>query len=122
MCLAPSPSGLHTEARMFPIFALDAGVPISEVTMVTTGNKPALQCGGMNLAWPELQQRLPNEHTWNNWVSRWTAAFTKARDISRLTSSDTTAMAQNTMVESVVATNQQHARTISDLTGATAAI
>jgi hypothetical protein len=32
-------------------FALDAGVPISKVTMVTTSTKAALNCGGMELAW-----------------------------------------------------------------------
>jgi hypothetical protein len=31
-------------------FALDAGIPISEATMVTTGTKAALNCGGMELA------------------------------------------------------------------------
>jgi hypothetical protein len=31
-------------------FAQDAGVPISEATMVTTGTKAALNCGGMELA------------------------------------------------------------------------
>ena len=128
-------------------FALDARVPISEATMVTTGTKAALQCGGMTLAWREWQRRPSNDHTWNNWVSHWTAAFTEARDISRLTSSDTTfganaavtdnisqqmvdsldnlanaAVARNTTVESLVATNQQQARTISDLTAAIAAI
>ena len=32
-------------------FTLDARVPISEATMVTTGTKAALQCGCMTLAW-----------------------------------------------------------------------
>jgi hypothetical protein len=34
-------------------FAQDAGVPISEATMVTTGTKAALNCGGMELTWRE---------------------------------------------------------------------
>ncbi len=35
------------------VFAADAGVPISEKTMVTTGTKHALACGNMMLAWRE---------------------------------------------------------------------
>jgi hypothetical protein len=34
----------------FQTFALDAGIPISEATMVSTGTKAALTCGGMELA------------------------------------------------------------------------
>jgi hypothetical protein len=34
----------------YQTFALDAGVPISEATMVTTGTKAALNCGGIELA------------------------------------------------------------------------
>jgi hypothetical protein len=34
-------------------FAQDTGVPISEASMVTTGTKAALNCGGMELAWHE---------------------------------------------------------------------
>jgi hypothetical protein len=32
-------------------FAQDAGVPISEATMVTTGMMAALNCGGVELTW-----------------------------------------------------------------------
>jgi hypothetical protein len=35
------------------VFATDAGVPISEATMVTTGTKHALATGSMTLAWRE---------------------------------------------------------------------
>jgi hypothetical protein len=35
------------------MFTQDAGVPISEATMVTTGTKAAINCGGMELAWRE---------------------------------------------------------------------
>jgi hypothetical protein len=34
-------------------FALDAAIPISEATMVSTGTKAAINCGGMELAWRE---------------------------------------------------------------------
>jgi hypothetical protein len=37
------------------VFALDAGVPMSKATMVTTGTKYALACGNMTMAW----------HKWN---------------------------------------------------------
>jgi hypothetical protein len=33
------------------VFALDAAVPISKATMVTTGTKHALACGNMTMAW-----------------------------------------------------------------------
>jgi hypothetical protein len=33
------------------VFALDAAVPISEATMVTTGIKHALVCGNMTMVW-----------------------------------------------------------------------
>jgi hypothetical protein len=34
-------------------FALNAGIPISEATMVSTGTKASITCGGMELAWRE---------------------------------------------------------------------
>jgi hypothetical protein len=33
------------------MFAQEAGIPISEEMMATTGTKHALNCGNMNLAW-----------------------------------------------------------------------
>ena len=66
-------------------FALDAGLPISEATMVTTGMKAALNCGGMELAWREWKRRPVIDQTWNNWKQHWTAAFTESRDIHRMT-------------------------------------
>jgi hypothetical protein len=35
------------------VFVLDAAVPISKATMVTTGTKRALTCGNMTMAWRE---------------------------------------------------------------------
>ena len=67
-------------------FALDAGVPISEATMVTTGTKAALNCGGMELAWREWKRRPVLDQTWNNWKLHWSVAFTESRDIHRMTS------------------------------------
>jgi hypothetical protein len=69
-------------------FALDTGVPISKATMVTTGTKAALNCGGMELAWQEWKRRPLFNQTWNNWKQHWTAAFTKSRDIHPMTSND----------------------------------
>jgi hypothetical protein len=69
-------------------FALDAGIPISEATMVSTGTKAALNCGGMELAWREWTRRPIVDHTWNNWKTHWTAAFAESRDITRMTAGD----------------------------------
>jgi hypothetical protein len=59
------------------MFAQDAGIPISEATMVTTSTKAALNCGGMELAWHKCKRHLLINQTWNNWKSHWTAAFSK---------------------------------------------
>jgi hypothetical protein len=56
--------------------------------MVTTGTKAALNCGGMELAWCEWKRRPVVDQTWNNWKKYWTAAFTKSRDIHRMTTPD----------------------------------
>jgi hypothetical protein len=44
-------------------FAQDAGMPISEEMMVTTGTKHALNCGNMTLAWEEWKHRPLLDHT-----------------------------------------------------------
>jgi hypothetical protein len=72
------------------IFVPDAGVPISDELMVTTGSKHALSSGNMMLNWREWKRRPANEHTWANWKLHWTAVFAKMRDISRMTTGDTT--------------------------------
>jgi hypothetical protein len=72
------------------VFAADAGVPISDELMVTTGSKHALSSGNMTLNWREWKCRPENEHTWANWKLHWTAAFAKMRDISRMTTGNTT--------------------------------
>ena len=69
-------------------FALDAGIPISEATMVSTGTKAAINCGGMELAWREWKRRPLADQTWNNWKTHWTAAFAESRDITRMTAGD----------------------------------
>jgi hypothetical protein len=72
------------------VFAADAGVPISDELMVTTGSKHALSSGNMTLNWREWKRRPANDHTWANWKLHWTAAFAEMRDISRMTTGDTT--------------------------------
>jgi hypothetical protein len=58
-------------------FAQDASVPFSEATMVTTGTKATLNCGGMGLAWRKQKCCPLIDHMWNNWKLHWTAASCK---------------------------------------------
>jgi hypothetical protein len=44
----------------------------------------------MTLNWREWKRRPANEHTWANWKLHWTAAFVEMRDISRMTTGDST--------------------------------
>jgi hypothetical protein len=124
-------------------FALDSGVPISKEMMVTTGTNHALNCGNMMLAWGEWNHcPLLDQRRWNNWKDHWTAAFAEMRDINRMTSGDSAianqAAAQeivqeekmvalldnlanayiqkNDTTEKLVATNQQQAKIIANLT------
>jgi hypothetical protein len=72
------------------VFAADAGVPILDKLMVTTGSKHALSSGNMTLGWREWKRRPAIEHTWANWKIHWMAAFTEMCDISRMTTGETT--------------------------------
>jgi hypothetical protein len=69
-------------------FAQDAGVTISEATMVTTGTKAALNCGSMELGRREQKRHPLVDQTWNNWKLHWTAAFSETRDIHWMTAND----------------------------------
>jgi hypothetical protein len=71
-------------------FAQDAGIPISKATMVTTGTKAALNCGGMELTWQEWKRCPLVDHTWNKWKLHWTAAFAETRDINRMIANNST--------------------------------
>ena len=122
------------------IFVADAGVPISDELMVTTGSKHALSSGNMTLNWREWKRRPAIEHTWANWKLHWTAAFAEMRDISRMTTGDTTfganqaaeikqaqqmaasldnlanaSIQKNTTIENLVATNAALTRSIQDI-------
>jgi hypothetical protein len=70
------------------VFAANAGVPIFDKTMVTTGTKHALACSNMTLAWHEWKRHPILDHTWPNWKAHWTAAFAKMHDINRMTASE----------------------------------
>ncbi len=65
-------------------FAQDISVPISKATIVTTGTKAALNCGGMKLAWCKWKRCPLIDHTWNNWKLHWTAAFAETHDMNRM--------------------------------------
>jgi hypothetical protein len=65
-------------------FAQDAGIPISKATMVTTGTKATLNCGGMELAWRNWERCSLVDHMWNNWKLHWRAAFAETRNINRM--------------------------------------
>jgi hypothetical protein len=69
-------------------FAQDASVPISEATMVTTGTKATLNCGGMELAWCKWKCHPLTDHTWNNWKLHWTEAFAETRNINCMIAND----------------------------------
>ncbi len=65
-------------------FGQYTSIPISKATMVTTGTKAALNCGGMELAWRKWNRCPLVDHTWNNWKLHWTAAFAETRNINRM--------------------------------------
>jgi hypothetical protein len=69
-------------------FALDAGIRISKATMVLTGTKAAINCGGMELAWRKWRRPPIINQMWNNWKVHWTAAFAESRDITCMTVGD----------------------------------
>jgi hypothetical protein len=86
---ASLPFAIHTRKQeKCQTFAQDASVPISEATMVTTGTKAALNCGGVELVWHEWKRRTLVDQTWNNWKLHWAAAFSKTRDIHWMTANN----------------------------------
>ncbi len=72
------------------VFGHDAGVPISNATMVTTGTEHALATRNMTLAWCEWKHRPIANHTWPNWKAHWTAAFAKMRNFNRMMAGEST--------------------------------
>jgi hypothetical protein len=66
------------------VFALNAAVPISEATMVTTGTKHALSCSNMIMAWREWNRCAIANHTWPNWKTHWMSVFAEMHGINRM--------------------------------------
>jgi hypothetical protein len=122
------------------VFATDAGVPISNKTMITTGTKHALACSNMTLAWQEWKRCPIIDHTWPKWKAHWTAAFAKMRDINRMTAGKMTfganqaakldqaqqmlssldnlanaTIQRNTTIENLVTTNATLTKAIADI-------
>jgi hypothetical protein len=71
------------------VVAANVRLPISNEAMLTTGTKHALACGNMTLAWCKWKRCPLPDHTWPNWKSYWTAAFTKMHNINQMTARDT---------------------------------
>ncbi|KAL7523601.1 hypothetical protein ACHAXR_000252 [Thalassiosira sp. AJA248-18] len=65
--------------------ANDAGVEITEATMVTTGTKHAVATGGMEDAWKIWMRRAVPLCTWPEWKRHWTTAFQEKRELVKLT-------------------------------------
>ncbi len=77
------PLAVYTSKQeRFPVFALNAAVPISEATMVTTGSKHALACGNMTMVWHKWNRCAITNHTRSNWKTHWTSAFGKMHNIN----------------------------------------
>jgi hypothetical protein len=71
-------------------FAHSIGIPISEATMVLTGIKAAITCGGMELAWREWKCQPIINQTRNNWKMHWTLDFSETYDINQMTAGNCT--------------------------------
>jgi hypothetical protein len=71
------------------VFSANAGVPISNKTMITTSTKHNLECSNMMMALHKWKRFPPINHTWPNWKAHWTPAFAKMCAINRMTASDT---------------------------------
>ena len=79
-----SPSTLWKQ-ELCQEMAKEVNVPITEATMVTTGNKHAVATSGMDDAWFGWMQ-LPNDQkTWVRWKTMWGGAFLEKRELIRLT-------------------------------------
>jgi hypothetical protein len=90
-------------------FTLNAGIPISEATMVSTGTKAAINCGSMELAWCKWHCCPAIDQMWNNWKMHWTAAFTKSCEINQMTTGN------HTFANQAITNNKQAARMVTSL-------
>jgi hypothetical protein len=76
----------------------DAGAPISNATIVTTGTKHAHATRNMTLVWRKWKHHPIANHTWPNWKVHWTAVFAEMRDINRMMAGES-AFGANAMEE-----------------------
>ena len=53
----------------------DAYAPITEATMVATGNKHAILTSGMDDAWRVWMQIPNDQQNWVRWKTMWSGAF-----------------------------------------------
>ncbi len=90
-------------------FSLNAGIPISEVTMVSTILKATINCGGMELAWCEWRRPPTIDQTWNNWKTHWTAAFIESCNINQMTAGN------RAFANQAITNNEQTARMVTSL-------
>jgi hypothetical protein len=97
-------------------FGQDARIPISKATMITTGTKATLNCGGMGLAWRKWKRCPLVDHTWNNWKLHWMAAFAETRNINRMIVNDS-AFANQAVTDTKQATMM--AKSLDNLANAT---
>jgi hypothetical protein len=122
------------------VFAVDARVPISKETIITTGTKHALLCSNKSLAWHKWKHRPHPDHIWPNWKTHRTAAFTEMCSINRMTAGDTSfganqatkldqaqqmassldnlanvTIQKNTAIKNLVATNAMLIKAIADI-------
>jgi hypothetical protein len=90
-------------------FALDAGIPISKATMVSTGTKSRINCGGIKLKWRKWRHHPAINQTWNSWKTHWTAAFTDSHNINQMTAGN------RTFANQAITDNKQAARMVTSL-------
>ena len=81
--------------------ASDAGVEITESSMVTTGTKHAVAAGGMEEAWKSWMRTATPLRTWPNWKTHWTNAFQEKRELIKLTGSAFNGMANSAQEEEI---------------------
>jgi hypothetical protein len=71
------------------VFAANAGVSISNKSMVTTGTKHALVYGNMKFTWRDWKRCPILDHMWPNWKAHWTTALAEIHGINCMTAGKT---------------------------------
>ena len=70
--------------------------------MVTTGTKHAVAAGRVEDAWKVWMRRPAATKTWPNWKTHWTEAFSKKRELIRLTGNSFNGMANQSQEEAAM--------------------